>query len=599
VHYLSVRALGAGFGRAEAVALAAMRVVVKQGWYGLRVLDAPISLDVEPSDTVQSVKSRVLDSQGIPSHVLSVMFSGSVSGSGRQLNDRGSLADEHVEDGATLMLVRPTTFVIFVKMLDGKTVEIHPDADDRVWSVRLMLYKLCGIPPQAQRLVWCGKQLVSNRKLSDYGISIYSTLHLVMRLIPAEIWVVPENGDEHLFLRLRIGDVTTVADLKRYVADHHDIEPARQLVKHDGTVLQDDTALFMPPIFSSVHQIGGSVDLEITAAAAGGAGGRGPVPDGVRWVLGKPTQVAWAKIVAGTNNFATQLGELGGFGAVFTGRIGGVDVAVKRMDQDEDLGIAAGMPGLVQLRNELAALSKFKGPHLVPLLGFHIPAADGDGKPCIVYAKMGGGDLASHVWPKAGEAPMPWWRRLDALIDMANGLRMLHTSDDANIVAHMDVKSTNVLVDDDGRCRLGDFGICGTLERVRVVLAGGRIKTVSKRRDSPIGTIGYMSPEYLRAGRMSVKCDVYAFGVVMAELLTGRHANPGDGELLVEVLEDVGGDADALADLVDATAAWPAPCAVALWPIVFACLQHRRVDRAEMTDVLVRLEEVRRSFPRA
>ena len=195
----------------------------------------------------------------------------------------------------------------------------------------------------------------------------------------------------------------------------------------------------------------------------------------------------------------------GGFGKVHRGVLkSGTEVAVKsfessRRGEDDK-----------QFMAEIKTLAQFQHPHILQLMGV---STDGPAL-CLVYAFMSGGSLSSRLHTTSSKisssssssSSLTWQHRLTISRDVADALAYLH------VVAqkvHRDIKSDNILLDDNGVARVGDFGL------VRDV------RGMSSHTSHVIGTQGYMSPEYYRDGEVSHAMDVFAFGVVLLEILTG------------------------------------------------------------------------------
>lgn len=208
-----------------------------------------------------------------------------------------------------------------------------------------------------------------------------------------------------------------------------------------------------------------------------------------------------------TNNFseANILGQ-GGFGTVYKGELhDGTKIAVKRMES----GVLAGK-GLAEFKSEIAVLTKVRHRHLVALLGYCL---DGNEK-LLVYEFMPQGTLSRHVfnWADEGLKPLEWTKRLTIALDVARGVEYLHGLAHQSFI-HRDLKPSNILLGDDMRAKVGDFGL------VRLAPEGkGSIET------RIAGTFGYLAPEYAVTGRVTTKVDVFSFGVILMELITGRKA---------------------------------------------------------------------------
>ncbi|XP_017983374.1 PREDICTED: receptor-like serine/threonine-protein kinase ALE2 isoform X7 [Theobroma cacao] len=204
-----------------------------------------------------------------------------------------------------------------------------------------------------------------------------------------------------------------------------------------------------------------------------------------------------------TNNFDASriLGE-GGFGRVYSGVLeDGTKVAVKVLKRDDQQG---GREFLA----EVEMLSRLHHRNLVKLIGI----CTEERNRCLVYELIPNGSVESHLHGvDKDSAPLDWDARIKIALGAARGLAYLH-EDSSPRVIHRDFKSSNILLEHDFTPKVSDFG----LARTAMDEEGRHIST------RVMGTFGYVAPEYAMTGHLLVKSDVYSYGVVLLELLTGR-----------------------------------------------------------------------------
>ncbi|XP_043719822.1 receptor-like kinase TMK4 [Telopea speciosissima] len=208
-----------------------------------------------------------------------------------------------------------------------------------------------------------------------------------------------------------------------------------------------------------------------------------------------------------TNNFSEEniLGR-GGFGVVYKGVLhDGTQIAVKRMEC-----AAMGTKGMNEFQAEIAVLTKVRHRHLVALLGFCV---NGNER-LLVYEYMPQGTLGEHLFDcnANGYPPLTWKQRVTIALDVARGVEYLHGLAQQSFI-HRDLKPSNILIGDDMRAKVSDFGLVKNAP-------DGKFSIETRLA----GTFGYLAPEYAATGRVTTKVDVYAYGVVLMELITGRKA---------------------------------------------------------------------------
>ncbi|CAN1295799.1 Serine/threonine-protein kinase PBS1 [Linum perenne] len=206
-----------------------------------------------------------------------------------------------------------------------------------------------------------------------------------------------------------------------------------------------------------------------------------------------------------TNGFSPDayLGR-GGFGTVYKGRIKriGQIVAVKQLD-------TSGFQGEKEFIVEVLMLSLLHHPNLVKLIGY---CAEGTQR-LLVYEYMPLGSLEDRLFDLSnGIQPLNWKTRIKIAAGTAKGLECLHSASPP--VIYRDLKASNILLDKDYHPKLSDFGLAKF----------GPVGDSSHVSTRVMGTYGYCAPEYANTGRLTMKTDIYSYGVLLLELLTGRRA---------------------------------------------------------------------------
>ncbi|XP_061338566.1 cysteine-rich receptor-like protein kinase 10 [Gastrolobium bilobum] len=207
-------------------------------------------------------------------------------------------------------------------------------------------------------------------------------------------------------------------------------------------------------------------------------------------------------ITAATNNFsaANKLGE-GGFGPVYKGILSDrQEVAIKRLSKSSG-------QGLIEFKNEAKLMAKLQHTNLVKLLGFCIQ----NDERILVYEYMPNKSLDFYLFDSTRKNLLDWKKRLNIIGGIAQGLLYLHKYSRLRVI-HRDLKASNILLDEEMNPKISDFGIARIFG-----------KSVSEENTNRVvGTYGYMAPEYAIYGVVSIKTDVFSFGVLLLEILSGK-----------------------------------------------------------------------------
>ncbi|KAL7218512.1 hypothetical protein ACSBR2_011719 [Camellia fascicularis] len=207
-------------------------------------------------------------------------------------------------------------------------------------------------------------------------------------------------------------------------------------------------------------------------------------------------------IANSTNNFSinNKLGE-GGFGPVYKGMLeGGQEIAVKRLSKNSS-------QGLDEFKNEVICIAKLQHRNLVKLLGCCI---QGEEK-MLIYEYMPNKSLDYFIFDQTQSGLLDWPKRFHIINGIARGLLYLHQDSRLRII-HRDLKTSNILLDIDMNPKISDFGMARSF----------RGNETEANTNKVVGTYGYMSPEYAVDGLFSIKSDVFSFGVLVLEILSGK-----------------------------------------------------------------------------
>ncbi|KAG9134927.1 hypothetical protein Leryth_001183 [Lithospermum erythrorhizon] len=294
---------------------------------------------------------------------------------------------------------------------------------------------------------------------------------------------------------------------------------------------------------------------------------------------------SFLELKAATKNFRsdTVLGE-GGFGKVFKGWIeekgssknaSATVIAVKKLNTES-------VQGYDEWKSEVQFLGRLSHPNLVKLIGY---CAE-DQELLLVYEFMQKGSLENHLFGRGSSVqPLPWGIRLQILIGAARGLAFLHSSE--RQVIYRDFKASNILLDGAYKAKISDFGLAKL----------GPSASRSHVTTRVMGTTGYAAPEYVATGHLYVKSDVYAFGVVMVEMLTGLRAldtnRPSLQHQLVDWIKPQLSEKQKLKRVMDwrLEGRYPSKAAFQIAQLALQCIEIEPRIRPSMKEVMETIEQ--------
>ncbi|TVU02912.1 hypothetical protein EJB05_51563 [Eragrostis curvula] len=274
------------------------------------------------------------------------------------------------------------------------------------------------------------------------------------------------------------------------------------------------------------------------------------------------TEFSFSELKQATENFSDtmKVGE-GGFGRVYKGLLRNTRVAVKMLRSQN-------LQGQSQFQQEIVVLSRVRHPNLVTLIGSCSEASG------LVYEFLPNGSLEDRLACENNSPPLTWQVRTRIISEICSALVFLH-SNKPHPVIHGDLKPANILLDANLVSKLCDFGISCLLNK------SSTMSTSLYQTTNPRGTFAYMDPEFLTTGELTARSDIYSFGIVILQLVTGKPAL-GIGRAVEDALEK-----DELELLIDQSAGeWPFDQAKKLMLLGLHCVElsrRRRPDR--MTDV--------------
>uniref|UniRef100_A0A0E0II85 Protein kinase domain-containing protein n=1 Tax=Oryza nivara TaxID=4536 RepID=A0A0E0II85_ORYNI len=282
-------------------------------------------------------------------------------------------------------------------------------------------------------------------------------------------------------------------------------------------------------------------------------------------------QFTYEELEKFTNNFQRLIGQ-GGFGCVYHGCLEDhTEVAVKIHSENSRHGFS-------EFLAEVQSLSKVHHKNLVSLVGYCSEKAH----LALVYEYMSGGTLFDHLRDKTGVGEsLNWASRVRILLEAAQGLDYLHTGCNRPII-HRDVKTSNILLGQNLQAKIADFG----LSKVYVS------DTQTHMSATAAGSMGYIDPEYYLTGRITESSDIYSFGVVLLEVVTGeRPIIQGQGHIIQRIkMKVVAGDISSIADArlrgdYDVNSIWK------VVEIAMLCTEPVAAQRPTMASVVAELKD--------
>lgn len=227
-------------------------------------------------------------------------------------------------------------------------------------------------------------------------------------------------------------------------------------------------------------------------------------------IPGAIIQFSYYELEQATNKFSnSRLVGLGGSSNVYRGELrDGRVIAVKRLKSQ------GGPNADFDFLTEIELISRLNHCHVVPLLGYCSESQGRHVERLLVFEYMSNGNLRDCLDVTQGKEPIDWGTRVGIALGAARGLEYLHEAAAPRIL-HRDVKSTNILLDEKWRAKITDLGLAKRL-------MADDLPSCSNSPARMLGTFGYFAPECAIIGRASLKSDVFSFGVVLLELISGR-----------------------------------------------------------------------------
>uniref|UniRef100_K3ZHR8 Uncharacterized protein n=1 Tax=Setaria italica TaxID=4555 RepID=K3ZHR8_SETIT len=289
----------------------------------------------------------------------------------------------------------------------------------------------------------------------------------------------------------------------------------------------------------------------------------------------------FSQVLEATCNFSenSKLGQ-GGFGPVYKGRFAdGLEIAVKRLASHSG-------QGFTEFKNEIQLIAKLQHTNLVRLLGCCYQKQE----KLLIYEYLPNKSLDFFIFDETRRALVDWNKRLAIIDGIAQGLLYLHKHSRLRVI-HRDLKASNILLDHEMNPKISDFGLAKIFG----------INDTERNTKRIVGTYGYMAPEYASEGLFSVKSDVFSFGVLILEIVSGQRTSGfhryGDFINLVGHAWQLWKEERWL-QLVDASIAENQNLGMMRCIIIaLLCVQENAADRPTISDVIAMLSSESMTLP--
>ncbi|KAJ6825080.1 putative serine/threonine-protein kinase PBL19 [Iris pallida] len=293
----------------------------------------------------------------------------------------------------------------------------------------------------------------------------------------------------------------------------------------------------------------------------------------------------FSELRTATKNFSrTMMVGEGGFGCVYRGSIKSPDDPSKKLEIAVKQLSRKGLQGHKEWVTEVNVLGVVEHRNLVRLVGYCAEDDERGMQRLLIYEYMPNRSVGDHLSPRSS-TPLSWAMRLRIALDAARGLAYLHEGMDFQIIFR-DFKTSNILLDEQWVAKLSDFGLARQ----------GPDEGLTHVSTAVVGTIGYAAPEYMQTGHLTAKSDIWSYGVVLYELITGRppidRNRPRGEQKLLEWVRPYVSDAKKFRIILDPRLDGPhaMKSATKLSAIANRCLVGRPKSRPKMSEVLEMVE---------